>query len=94
LRKVKTENEFAMSKTTTAQGMSDVTTILERVEGGDPSAAEELLPLVYDELRRLAAARMAQETPGQTLGSKQEHNGLSIKRISPVPFSYSKRCAA
>lgn len=47
--------------------MSDVTLILERVEQGDPKAAEELLPLVYDELRRLAAHRMANEAPGQTL---------------------------
>ncbi|MCX6930928.1 MAG: sigma-70 family RNA polymerase sigma factor [Verrucomicrobia bacterium] len=47
--------------------MSDVTSILDRVEQGDPRAAEELLPLVYDELRKLAAARMAHEAPGQTL---------------------------
>src|SRR5262249_23011388 len=47
--------------------MSDVTRILDRVQGGDPKAAEELLPLVYEELRRLAAQRMAHENPGQTL---------------------------
>lgn len=47
--------------------MSDVTHILSQINGGDPQAAEQLLPLVYDELRRLAAARMAQEHPGQTL---------------------------
>jgi hypothetical protein len=47
--------------------MNDVTQILERVENGDGKAAEELLPLVYQELRRLAAAKMAQEQPGQTL---------------------------
>jgi RNA polymerase sigma factor (TIGR02999 family) len=47
--------------------MSDVTQILERVERGDGKAAEELLPLVYEELRKLAAAKMAQERPGQTL---------------------------
>ena len=47
--------------------MSDVTQILERVEKGDGKAAEELLPLVYEELRRLAAAKMSQEQPGQTL---------------------------
>src|SRR5215471_2241418 len=47
--------------------MSEVTQILQRVEQGDGKAAEELLPLVYEELRRLAAARMAQESPGQTL---------------------------
>ena len=47
--------------------MSDVTQILSQIEMGDPSAAEQLLPLVYEELRRLAAAKMAQEKPGQTL---------------------------
>jgi RNA polymerase sigma factor (sigma-70 family) len=47
--------------------MSDVTRILSRIESGDPSAAEQLLPLVYDELRKLAAARLAHEKPGQTL---------------------------
>jgi RNA polymerase sigma factor (TIGR02999 family) len=45
----------------------DVTRILSEIEQGDPSAAEQLLPLVYDELRRLAAAKMAQENPGHTL---------------------------
>src|SRR5436853_3560335 len=47
--------------------MSDVTRILSAIEQGDPSAAEQLLPLVYDELRQLAAQRLAQEKPGQTL---------------------------
>jgi RNA polymerase sigma factor (TIGR02999 family) len=47
--------------------MSDVTRILSAIEQGDSSAAEQLLPLVYDELRKLAAAKMAQEKPGQTL---------------------------
>ena len=47
--------------------MSDVTSILSAIEQGDPHAAEQLLPLVYDELRKLAAARLAQEKPGQTL---------------------------
>jgi RNA polymerase sigma factor (TIGR02999 family) len=47
--------------------MSDVTQILEALAHGDPTVADELLPLVYDQLRRLAAARMAQEPPGQTL---------------------------
>jgi RNA polymerase sigma factor (TIGR02999 family) len=45
----------------------DVTGILQAIEGGDQHAAEQLLPLVYDELRRLAAARLAREKPGQTL---------------------------
>jgi RNA polymerase sigma factor (TIGR02999 family) len=47
--------------------MTDVTHILSAIEQGDPHAAEKLLPLVYDELRRLAAAKLAQEKPGQTL---------------------------
>jgi RNA polymerase sigma factor (TIGR02999 family) len=47
--------------------MSDVTRILDAIEHGDPHAAEQLLPLVYDELRQLAALKLAQEKPGQTL---------------------------
>jgi len=47
--------------------MSDVTRILDSIEQGDPKASEELLPLVYEELRKLAAARMAREAPGLTL---------------------------
>lgn len=47
--------------------MADVTQILNAIEQGDAHAAEQLLPLVYDELRRLAAEKMAQEKPGQTL---------------------------
>jgi RNA polymerase sigma factor (TIGR02999 family) len=47
--------------------MADVTQILSAIEQGDPHAAEQLLPLVYDELRQLATQRLAQERPGQTL---------------------------
>ena len=47
--------------------MADVTRILNSIENGDPRAAEELLPLVYDELRHLANRRLSQEQPGQTL---------------------------
>ncbi|HZL91192.1 MAG TPA: ECF-type sigma factor [Pirellulaceae bacterium] len=47
--------------------MSDVTRILSKIDSGDPSAANQLLPLVYDELRKLAAAKLAHEKPGQTL---------------------------
>src|SRR6187399_605450 len=47
--------------------MSDVTRILSQIEQGDPHAAEQLLPLVYDELRKLAAQKIAHEKPGQTL---------------------------
>ncbi|PWU15280.1 MAG: RNA polymerase subunit sigma [Verrucomicrobia bacterium] len=47
--------------------MSDITRILDAIQNGESKASEELLPLVYDELRRLAAAKMAREAPGQTL---------------------------
>ena len=47
--------------------MTDVTRVLSQIEQGDQQAAEKLLPLVYDELRKLAAAKLAQEKPGQTL---------------------------
>jgi RNA polymerase sigma factor (TIGR02999 family) len=49
------------------QDMSETTRLLEMIEQGDPSAANQLLPLVYDELRRLAVGRLAREKPGQTL---------------------------
>jgi RNA polymerase sigma factor (TIGR02999 family) len=49
--------------------MTDVTQILSQLESGDPSAAEQLFPLIYDELRKLAAAKLAHEKPGQTLQS-------------------------
>ena len=47
--------------------LSEVTRVLSAIEGGDPHAAEQLLPLVYEELRKLAAQKMAEEAPGQTL---------------------------
>jgi len=47
--------------------MTNVTQILSQIESGDPAAAEQLLPLVYEELRKLAAAKLAHERPGQTL---------------------------
>src|SRR5438552_563918 len=60
--------------------VSDVTQILERVEHGDGKAAEELLPLVYEELRKLAAHKMAQESPGQTLqATALVHEARKIK---------------
>src|SRR6476659_6434205 len=51
----------------TMAGMSEVTRVLGRIERGDPHAADQLLPLVYDELRQLAAQKLAQEKPGHTL---------------------------
>src|SRR5437660_1058075 len=47
--------------------MTELTVILQRIDAGDPHAADELLPLVYEELRKLAAQKMARESPGQTL---------------------------
>ena len=46
---------------------TQVTRIIDAIDGGDPTAAEALLPLVYDELRKLAVSRLARESPGQTL---------------------------
>ena len=51
----------------TIAAMSEVTRILDQIQHGDPAAAEQLLPLVYDELRKLAASKLAEEKPGQTL---------------------------
>jgi RNA polymerase sigma factor (TIGR02999 family) len=55
------------ARTVTFEGMAEVTQILDAAAAGDPKAAAELLPLVYDELRTLAAARLASEKPGHTL---------------------------
>src|SRR5215472_10307694 len=62
-----TTNGWRPPATATGAPMSDVTQILNAIEQGDPKAAGQLLPLVYDELRRLAAAQLAREKPGQTL---------------------------
>ena len=58
---------LAVTRRLHSTDMSDVTLLLDAAAAGDPKAAAELLPLVYDELRKLAAARMAEEKPGQTL---------------------------
>jgi DNA-directed RNA polymerase specialized sigma24 family protein len=62
----------------------EVTSILLAIEPGDPRAAERLLPLVYDELRRLAAQRLAQEKPGQTLQPTAlvHFTGLTLKQAA------------
>jgi RNA polymerase sigma factor (TIGR02999 family) len=65
--------------------MSDVTRILGQIESGDPSAAEQLLPLVYDELRKLAAARMAEERPGQTLQATALVHEAYLRLVTPAP---------
>lgn len=62
--------------------MSDVTKILSQIESGDPSAADQLLPLVYEELRKLAAAKLAQEKPGQTLQATALVHDAYIRLVS------------
>jgi RNA polymerase sigma factor (TIGR02999 family) len=63
--------------------MTEVTRILSAIEAGDPQAAEQLLPLVYDELRRLAAQRLAQEKPGQTLQATALVHEAYLRLASP-----------
>jgi RNA polymerase sigma factor (TIGR02999 family) len=67
--------------------MSDVTRILSRIEEGDPQAAEKLLPLVYGELRQLAAARMAREKPGQTLDATALVHEAYLKLVDGHAFA-------
>ena len=62
--------------------MSDVTQILSAIEQGDPHAAEQLLPLVYDELRKLAAQRLAHEAPGQTLQATALVNEAYVRLVN------------
>ena len=64
--------------------MADVTQILHDIEQGDPRAAEQLLPLVYDELRKLAAQRMAREQPGQTLQATALVNEAYLRLVGTV----------
>ena len=64
--------------------VSDVTQILSQIEAGDPSAAEQLLTLVYDELRKLAAAKLAQEKPGQTLEATALVHEAYLKLLGPA----------
>ncbi len=63
--------------------MNDVTHILSAIEQGDPAAAEQLLPLVYDELRKLAAQRLAREKPGQTLQATALVHEAYLKLVGP-----------
>src|SRR5262245_9085766 len=64
--------------------MTDVTHILAAIEQGDPHAAAQLLPLVYDELRRLAAAQMAREKPGQTLDATALVHEAYLRLVGPA----------
>src|ERR1700759_1039721 len=63
--------------------MNDVTRILSAIEQGDPHAAEQLLPLVYDELRKLAAHRLAQERPGHTLQATALVHEAYLRLLGP-----------
>lgn len=67
--------------------MSDVTRILSQFESGDPSAGEQLLPLVYDELRKLAAAKLAQERPGQTLSATALVHEAYLRLVDDQQFA-------
>src|SRR4249919_700766 len=64
--------------------MSNVTSILSQIEQGDPQAAEKLLPLVYDELRKLAAVKLAQEKPGQTLQATALVHEAYLRLVGPA----------
>jgi RNA polymerase sigma factor (TIGR02999 family) len=64
--------------------LSDVTRILHAIEARDPQAAEQLLPLVYDELRKLAAAKLAQEKPGQTLEPTALVHEAYLRLVAPA----------
>src|SRR5437667_311286 len=67
--------------------MSDITRILEQIEQGDSRAAEQLLPLVYDELRKLAAARLAHENPGQSLQATALVHEAYLRLVGNQPNS-------
>lgn len=65
--------------------MADVTRILDAIEQGDPHAADQLLPLVYEELRKLAARKMAQEKPGQTLQATALVHEAYLRLVGKAP---------
>src|SRR5215218_3277774 len=65
--------------------MADITQVLSALERGDPRAAEQLLPLVYDELRRLAAQKLAREAPGQTLDATALVHEAYLRLVGPDP---------
>ncbi len=70
--------------------MTDVTRILSAIDQGDPQAAEQLLPLVYEELRKLAAAKLASEKPGQTLQATALVHEAYLRLVDvdqPQPFN-------
>jgi RNA polymerase sigma factor (TIGR02999 family) len=72
-------------------GMSDVTRILTAIEQGDARAADELLPLVYEELRRVAAAKMSHEPPGQTLRPTALVHEAYLRLVEDEPQNWNSR---
>ncbi len=68
--------------------MSEVTRILSAIEQGDPQAAEQLLPLVYEELRKLAAQKLAHETPGQTLQATALVHEAYLRLVGSEPEAH------
>jgi len=71
--------------------MSDVTDILFQIEQGDPQAADQLIPLLYNELRKLAAARLACERPGQTLEATALVHEAYLQLVGQGPSSWDSR---
>lgn len=71
--------------------MNDATVILAAVDQGDSKAAEELLVLVYDELRRLAASKLAQEAPGQTLQATALVHEAWLRLVGGKPYTFNDR---
>ncbi len=71
--------------------MADVTSILNAIEQGDPKAAEELLPIIYDELRHLAAQKMSQEPPGQTLQATALVHEAYIRLVEAKDQNWNSR---
>src|SRR2546430_1584336 len=73
------------SRAVDSWSMADVTRILNAIEQGDPHAATQLLPLVYDELRKLAAQKLAGEAPGQTLDATALVHEAYLRLVGPAP---------
>ena len=70
--------------------MAEITQLLSQIESGDPVAPEQLLPLVYDELRKLAAAKFAQEKPGQTLQATALVHEAYLRLVGPAQAAENK----
>ena len=71
--------------------MNQITRVLHAIEHGDPRAAEELLPLVYDELRQLAAVKLAREKPGQTLQPTALVHEAYLRVVGPKDHGWDGR---